>query len=372
MVKRRWRQQLQQPEKEWSFEDQPDEQFELPEEVLLQRALSCLVIPGEDLLDIRALWRDMQPYRCFIRYLGFNESHSSDQTHTRIYISNNAVTSLPLVLRDSRVVQDRFEAIAQQDSQAYRYVKEYGPYHVINLDLCGSMFPNTRKDSQEYYDALFRLLAYQFEHQKAEWLLFITTMVEPAVMHGEGFNKLCGPTRDNYQRHKGFAERIEKLIATQVFPPGEPRVNVSALNESQTVQLFGVALGKWLIALCQKAQPQWTVAMRRSFQYSINEEKGAVMLSLAFELTPNVAPPVDTTGMVKIQLQAKKFPDESECAVKLAESVGNIRDVDAMLIADPALKAELLEANANLLESAGYDRAAYMKWASEVDGIPNQ
>jgi hypothetical protein len=93
--------------------------------------------------------------------------------------------------------------------------------------------------------------------------------------------------------------------------------------------------------------------MRRSFRYWINEEKGAAMLSLAFELKPNVAPPVDTTGMAKLELQPKKFPSESEIAIKLAESVANIRDVAAELSSDPAL------------ESAGYDRDAYLKWVSD-------
>lgn len=370
MVKGRWRQQLQQPERGWSFEDQPDEEFQVPEDIRLQRTLSCLVIPGEDLLDIRALWRDIKPYRCPIRYLGFNESHSSDQVGTRVHVSNNAVTSLPLVVRDSCVVQDRFEAVAQQDSQAYRYIRQYGPFHVVNLDLCGSMFPNTAKDPQQYYDALYRLLAYQFEHQKAEWLLFITTMVEPAVIHADRFKQLCGPTRENYEKHKDFADRIEKLMPSDVFPSAGPIVNLSLLTKPQIIQLFGVALGKWLIGLCQEAQPKWTVAMRRSFRYSMNEQKGAVMLSLAFELKPNIAPPVDRTGIAKLELQAKKFPDEKECAIKLAESVANICDIDRELSANPALKIELLEAKANLLEEAGYDRAAYVKWVSEGEMSP--
>jgi hypothetical protein len=370
MVKRYWRRQLHQPEKEWSLEDRAEEEeLKVPEDVLLQRALTCLVIPGDDLLDVRALWRDIQPYRCSLRYLGFNESQSSDNTHTRVHISNNAMTSLPRVVRDSRVVQDRFEAIALEDSQAYRYLKEYGPYHVVNLDLCGSMFPNTAKDPQEYYDALFRLLAYQFEHQKMEWLLFITTMVEPAVIHAEGFRKLCGPTSDNYQKHKDFAGRIDELIPA-AFPAGEATVDLSKVTEEQIVKLFGLALGKWLVALCQTAKPQWTVAMRRSYSYSVNQKKGAVMLSLAFELKPNAAPPVDSSGMAKLELQPKRFPDERECAIKLAESVANIRNVDDELANNLELKAELLEAKARLLESAGYDRAAYLKWVSEGEENP--
>jgi hypothetical protein len=367
MIQRRWRRQLLLEETEWSLEDQPtgDQTLQVPESVLLQRALNCLVIPGEDLLDIRALHRDIQPLNCAIRYLGFNESQGSDQTGTRVHVANNAVTSLDRVVRDSRVVRDRFEAVARRDSQAYRYLREYGPYHVVNLDLCGSIFPNTANDVQEYYDALLQLCAYQFEHQTAEWLLFVTTMVEPAVVDAERLKKLCGPTCENYSKYPEFADRVVKLVPSEVFSNAEGAVVLSGLNERQIVDLFGVALGKWLLALCRTAKPQWTVAMRRSYRYSINEEKRAVMLSLAFELRPNVAPPFDKAGMATVTAQPKRFPDERECAVKLAESVANIKVVEDELSADPNLRHALQEAQACLLESAGYDRAAYLKWVSE-------
>lgn len=90
-----------------------------------------------------------------------------------------------------------------------------------------------------------------------------------------------------------------------------------------------------------------------------------MMLSLAFELRPNVAPPSDTTGMSAATLPPRRFPDECECAVKLAKSVANIKSVEDKLSADPNLTHTLQEAQACLLESAGYDRAAYLKWVSE-------
>ena len=88
-------------------------------------------------------------------------------------------------------------------------------------------------------------------------------------------------------------------------------------------------------------------------------------MSLAFALKPNIVPPVDETGMAKLESAAKNYPSESECALKLAEFVFKIRDVDEVLAADPELKAKLRDSHADLLEAAGYDRAAYIKW---VDG----
>jgi hypothetical protein len=367
MIKRYWLRQLKEPELAWSLDDGLDAGIavNVPADITLERTLKCLVIPGDDLLDVRALWRDVEELKCNIRYLGFNESCGSNQHGTRVHVANNAVISLPRVSTDSCVIPDRFEAIHSTQSQAYRYLKEFGPYHIVNLDFCGSMFPNTAKDPSPYYTALFRLLDYQFQNQKVEWLLFITTMIEPAVVHADELHKLCKPTRENIQKHLDFATKLASFLPTEAFRNPEIPIDLKALSEHQLVQLFGVAFGKWLLALCQKAQPQWSVAMRRSFRYTVNEDKGAVMLSLAFELKPNLASPVDETGMAKLVLPTKTYPGERECAINLAESVLHISDVDELLAADPVLKAALRDSHADLLETAGYDRSEYIKWVDD-------
>jgi hypothetical protein len=370
MVRGLWRRQLDLPE-EWTLEGESvaEQSIKIPRDVRLEKTLKCLVIPGEDLLDVRALWEDVQQYKCEIRYLGFNESQGSDRKNTRLYISNNAVISLPYVSTDSQVVHDRFEAIANDQSQAIRYLKEYGPYHVVNLDLCGTMFPNVRTDVAPYYAALHQLLAYQFRSQTSPWLLFVTTVVEPGVVNEAEFNKLCGPARQNFDKYPDFADEVKKKIPEQAFRGSATAINLSALTGDQMTALFGVALGKWLLGLCQQASPQWTFAMRRSFRYSQNEPKGASMLSLAFELKPNIAPPVDSVGMSGLKLHAITYPDERQCAVQLAKSVANIRDVDAHLSSDLSLKEELKNTKAALLESAGYNRDAFITWVDkgEVD-----
>jgi hypothetical protein len=371
LVKGCWRKQLQQAESEWSLDEAADgSQLEIPEGVALDKSLNCLVIPGDDLLDVRALWRDLSPYKCFIKYLGFNEGHGSDDRGTRVHVANNAVISLGRFHKFSRVLHDRFESVAQQESMAYRYLKEGGPYHIVNLDLCGSMFPNTASSSKEYYEALHQLLAYQFSHQRHEWLLFITTMVEPSVVDRGELQKLCGPTRKNFDAHQEFVDEIAKLLPQEAFQGADSTVDLASLTEDQLTQLFGLALGKWILALCQSARPQWIVAMRRSFRYVVNEQKGAVMLSLAFELKPNITPPQDATGISTVTAPQKNVPDEKQCAIKLAAFVGHIQDVDGLLAADRNLWTQMRDAQANLLASAGYDRDAYVKWTDEGEGMP--
>ncbi len=333
--------------------------------MLVTQPLRCLVIPGNHLLDVRSMWTEISPLDCFIRYLGFNEGQGSSEVGTDVYVANNAVTSLAGVVSDSQVLKDRFEAIAAASSPAYAYLRRYGPYHIVNLDLCGSMFPNTAQSVEPYYTALNRLLEYQFSAQKTNWLLYITTMVEPAVMDEKWMQRLCKLTRNNFDAHADFAAKVESLVPRTVLAQveGEEKcVNLNGLSEEHLIRLFGVALGKWLLGLGLAASPIWTVGMRRSYRYSINEYKGAVMLSLAFEMTPNFAPPVDVTGMSKLEITPKPFPSELESAVKLAESVANIADVDDKLASDATMKASLRDEAADLLASAGFDRAAYIKW----------
>ena len=332
----------------------------------VSRPLRCLVIPGDDLLDMRALWNEVSPLDCFIHYLGFNEGHGSGEAGTDVHVANNVVTSLAGVLPNSQVLRDRFEAIASIDSQAYKYLREYGPYHIVNLDLCGSMFPNTVQDVEPYFTAVNRLLEYQFANQKTNWLLFITTMVEPSVVDHVRMQRLCKPTRANFDTHPPFAETLAGLVPRTSLQGEALSVNLTGLSDDQLVDLFGVALGKWLLCLGQSPSPKWTVGMRRSYQYTINEDKGAVMLSLAFELTPNFSPPVDATGMSSLSVPARRFPSEAECGVKLAKSVSNMTDVDTELATDAALRTALLDEAADLLASAGYDRDKYVQWV--IDG----
>lgn len=336
----------------------------------VMRPLRCLVIPGDDLLDMRALWNEISPLDCFIHYLGFNEGHGSSDVDTDVHVANNVVTSLPGVVPNSQVLRDRFEAIASADSQAYKYLREFGPYHIVNLDLCGSMFPNTEQDVEPYFKAVHRLLEYQFATQKTNWLLFITTMVKPSVVDHAWMQRLCKPTRDNCNAHASFTEKLSELLPSTSLQHEVHNVNLDGLSDAQLVRLFGVALGKWLLRLGQSPSPKWTVGMRRSFQYSINEHEGATMLSLAFEMTPNFAPPVDTAGMSSLTVTPRTFSTEVECAVKLVASVTGITDVDEKLAADATLKSTLLNEAADLMASAGYDREKYMQWVNDGEVVP--
>jgi hypothetical protein len=178
----------------------------------------------------------------------------------------------------------------------------------------------------------------------------------------DGLQRLCSPTRKNLNANMKFKEELSKLVPITCF--SESCLDLSGLSEKQVIDLFGVALGKWLLGLSHSARPEWTVEMIRSFKYTINAQKGAVMLSLAFEMTPHFSSTVDSTGISKGDAPSVPFPTEAENAVKLARGTAYITDVDSKLEDDKSVKAALCSEAADLMESAGFDKEKFIDWVN--------
>jgi hypothetical protein len=328
--------------------------------------LRCLTIPGDDLLDLRSLWSEIQHTGCWIRYLGFNSSFGSNQPDTRVHLATNDLNSRERVARDSNVVHGPFQSIRSIGSQAYRYLQKYGPFNIVNLDLCDSLLPSASPSGgvNEYFDALYRLFEYQMQTQKKGWLFFITTQVAPLEIDYESFKKLCQPTIDNCQAHAEFYSQLESLTPKAVNPQSY-ELNLKVLSAEQVVDLFGIAFGKALLKFFNSSDQVWQVRMQTSHRYCINPEKGVFMLSLAYELRPLFKPPTDPTGLATIIPVTQHDYNELELALNLIERVKTISDVEEVLAANNGLYRALRMSSADLLESAGYDREEYFRWEPE-------
>ncbi len=347
---------------EWSA----DLAVEIPDTIRIDRPLKCLVIPGDDLLDIRSLHRDTESIQCFIRYLGFNDGHGSQQIGTRLHIAHNDVTSLTRISSDSVVLHDPFQQVANQQSQAYRYVKQLGPFHIVNLDLCDSLFPNRKGNVATHFNGLHAIAAFQMKEMATPWLLFITAEVAPSEVDVEQFDRLCRPTRANLQKHSSFAEAVASLVPEEaVTELANEKTDFSKLSEQQLIDLFGIALGKALLSFCSSAAQTWKMQMLGSHVYSINPSKNVSMLSLAFQFTPLATPPVDATGLSSLKLNTPAPFDELDLAKKLVTAVKNISNIDSILNENSHLHSALFESSADLLSAAGYDRNAYVRWVHD-------
>lgn len=322
------------------------------------QALNCLVIPGNDLLDVRSLCHAIKDEGCHIRFLGFNNSGGAGVND----VAENAVRALPMVRKNSLVLRDPFQSIGSDNSQAYHHLGRYGPYEVVNLDLCDMLVPGADKAATDrYYAAIRQLMKYQFEAQTHPWLFFITTHVDRAVADQEGLDRLAGSLRTNCDNHTVFAAELEKLVPKAAFT-GSRRFDLDALTHDQLVESFGVVLGKWLIRLAESSRPQWMVTLLSSYRYTVEPVSGACMLSLAFEFKRRVTPPVDPAGYGSAPPPATGQKTELNLAIDLITSALYIKDPDAMMQADATLAAEMKEASADLMAEAGYERDAYLAW----------
>lgn len=359
---------LQTDESEWGdhLSDGGVSDDELPEDVRISRPLRLLVLPGDDLLDVRSLWGKLHPQGCYLQFLGFNSSLSSVERQNRMAVTESAVTQLNKICKRSHVSSDRFQDIARENSKAYRGFREYGPYDVVNLDLCDSLVPRGRpQETEDYYSAIHQLLNYQLNHQTEPWLLFVTTQVDRDTVDQSAIDRLAKPMRRNCDQHTEFAEELDSIVPSDSFKSTAYQFDLSHVDQTQLVGVFGVILGKWLVDTLGSASPPCSVTLLRSYRYVIHKDKNVQMLSLGFLIKPHRSPPVDPSGLSRLKPKISEFPSELDTALGILTIAKEIKDVDELLREDPDAHSSLAEGQADLLAAAGYDRDAYLNWVAE-------
>jgi hypothetical protein len=364
------RRELQKDASEWGAGTTPGEPAlstgPVPETLIIERPLRCFVLPGDELLDIRCLWQKLEGEGCFIRFLGFNSTLNTPERQERMALTEGAVTQLAKISKDSHVTGDRFQDIARNNTQAYRLFRQYGPYDVINLDLCDSLVPRGKAgETGANYSALHQVLIYQSQHQRTPWLLFATTQVDRETVDQTELDKLGGPTRKNFDAHPEFASALGGRLPANCFSSQAHSVDISEFTPNHLVEVFGIILGKWLVDILQSASPRCSVKLLPSYRYVIRPDKSVEMLSLGFRVTPHFAPPTDQTGISSLKLGPANSPSEKEIAVDMVEVASRIRNVDVILAGDLELRDNLVRSKADLLSAAGFDSDAYRKWVAD-------
>lgn len=336
------------------------------------RPIRCLVLPGEDLLDVRCLWRGLQNEGCELRFLGFNNSAVAQDRRRLLDVAENAVTQLSKICKDSHVTSDAFQSIAKKATSAFQSLRNYGPFDVVNLDLCDSLIPRGKPGEMEAnYSALHQLLCFQLERQRTPWLLFATTQIDRESANQPEISKLAQPLRENCNQHANFATALERLIPRAAFESPDHALDISELDVNHLTSLFGVMLGKWLMRPLAQSSPRCSVKLLPSYHYTIRPDTNVAMLSVGFLITPHFAPPVDATGVSTVQANAREFPDEVESAVDLVTVAAGIRDVDRILADEADLKDALKNSSADLLAEASYDRDEYLRWVADGEREAN-
>ena len=325
------------------------------------RPLKYLSLPGEDLLDIRVIRECCDQKGVSLKYLGLNEAYSSGDPDTWLHLAWNEVNSLAGINRNSIVIRDRFELIADKKSQAFQYVEQYGPFDVVNVDLCESISAPVRQNLPNYYSALKALADYQIKNRTEPWLLLVTSRVGDSKVAATDMEKLVDCLRGNARQYESFRKQLIQLVPKTSGLVGSKRLETNKLSQNEFVKMFSAGLGKWLLALMSSSRPKWGVVLQSGYSYRVNDADPD-MVSYAFLLEPFIQGPIDTTGLSRVLPIGEKEFDEEKSAIDILNKVNAIKDLDAVVNAKPTLKKQLEDESEALLVAAGYEARAYRSW----------
>jgi hypothetical protein len=323
-------------------------------------SLKYLGLPGIDLLDLRHIYKTLcAPGNLGFAFLGFNTALASNKDdQTEINISLDEVRRLPLVDEASDVLKDDVCLLGDKNSLAFERARAFGPFDVINLDLCdgfGKHPPGTLTKS--HYQALAGVLKVQLLN-KASWLLLLTTRVGHNDVHKELLDIFVDMYGANLDNHAAFRALSEKSFGIGV----RSDIGAKAATEKGHADLFLTGLCKWISSLAINNNPKATIQVRSVMGYKVAPQSTCEdLVSVAVEFTPHPATIVDPSGVI---VDPNEVPNESKMALASLRKVAERSDVDRILWEDQPVRELMLADMKELMETARYDVAAYLDWVA--------
>jgi hypothetical protein len=322
-----------------------------------------LTLPGNELLDIRALHGVCVSAGVTLRYLGFNSVGPGTPGQAELALSQSEVRSLSHVDGFSRVMEDRLEAIANERSPVFSQTRQSGPFHAINIDLCDSIaFREIHGSRGSSLFAVAKLLELQTQ-STTPWLLFITTKAQPGLVAKFARDGFMRALDANSAASPEFRRELASLVEGNVDQLDGDLAAAWQGQDPRFLRLFCTGLGKWLLALLSAAAPPRELSLLSSCYYQ-SGPGGPDMLSLAFRCNTPTQPLADRFEILPAAVPGESF-SEIQAAIRLASSVAGIVDLDGLLAGDGALCSKLIAQAGRLLATARYEVAAYETWARE-------
>ncbi|MBA4049993.1 MAG: hypothetical protein C0464_03185 [Cyanobacteria bacterium DS2.008] len=328
----------------------------LPTQLDGRHEVKYLTLPGLDYLDVEMVAHNVKTRNCILTSIGFLENSVGNAASARAELRQESLVRSGTISDRSHTFNRRIQEITKKSSPAYRELKNKGPFHVINLDACGSMaLPGTPNENQ-MINVIHTLLEYQFGTCKGRWLLFVTTDVRQEQFSEETIARLHQSVKSNALQSNDFLQ-----AALQFF--GIPDVEIEDAIQQYVnggsdhfMMSFALGFGKWLLALAR--EKDWDMKMHSSYCYSTTPEGDdrASMPCMAFEFIPPEVQLIDPFGVVPIAVP--NTPKYAERSLRVLEKVATIDNLDDRLKADDALRQELLIETKFHLERIGYSDEA--------------
>lgn len=331
----------------------------LARDLELDSELRYLTLPGNDLLDIRHLVGSVCSERGIrLKYLGFNSgAFPTDEGQSGLNSAEFSIHRMKYIDPESQVFPGDFRQVGEPRSMPWQRVRESGPFHAINLDLCGGFAGREKAVGiPNYFTALQALLQNQASSD-LEFLLFITTRMDDDSIDPEVKEKLGEVAQQIHDTCKEYA--IEFAAAWGLPTDGE-RVCLPEMVDS--AEAFMLGLTQWIVS--QGITHGLKASVKSFLTYRTGSGRGdddIVSLAIRFKPDPFVRP--DAQGLVKTVGAAPSVSKKAcEQSALIPKRVSGRIAVDEILRTQAEKFDLCLREATDLLTSAGYNANTYRDW----------
>lgn len=311
-----------------------------------------LTLPGIDYLDVRELADVCREQGCAMTSTGFLAEKEKSPVQARAAFREDALIKAGHITDRSNTYNQRFEDICAVSSQAYLELRNRAPFHIINIDACGSIALPDANHPHRLVDAIYRTIELQLELCTNRWLLFFTADVCQDSIAGNTIENLCEAIFQNARKNDAFRVGASVLLASE---DKEIQAAVKSAIDGggrHFLDLFSLGFAKWLLHLAE--EKQWSVKMHKSYCYSTlpKGQNDPTMPCLAFEFVPpprGLADPFNVTN-------AHPAPGGvgEDMSMRALTKVSELLDLDQLLETDHRLRTEMINKTRILLDEAGY------------------
>ena len=319
-----------------------------------QPEVRYLTLPGIDYLDVRQLGEECRNSGCRLTSTGFQSGGERNREVARAKWREQALVDDGFITGDSHTFPRRFEDIVPVGAVAYRDLERRGPFHIVNVDACGSLAVPGADHPNRLIDAVYRVVELQLRLMTGRWLLFLTTDVRPDSLAEVTLTRLCEAILANAAASDAFRTTALPVLSAG---PGDFREAVQAASGEPGIRflrLFGLGMAKWLLHLARNKD--WDMKTHHAFCYSTmpGADETPSMVCLAFEFLP---PPPGLPDQFRV-VHAEPAPDpvRQDTSVRAAEKMADMANADCRIRADGPLRAQMARILRNLLAEAGYDQ----------------
>ncbi|WP_221348024.1 PP_RS20740 family protein [Streptomyces beigongshangae] len=331
--------------------------------------LRYLTLPGSDLLDIRHIAETIcSPRQVKLRYLGFNSAAiptSADQAE----LNGTEFSAIRenWIEFESQVFPGDFRQVGNLRSPSYRRMREKGPYHAINIDLCGGFAGHEKTESAPNYFGALRAILQNQARSDDDFLLFITTRMDDDNVDDGAKGVLLQLAQEIHDTCKGYASAFSEAWGVQ-----EDDASLSVPEVVGTGEAFMLGLTQWIISTGVSFGLKASVRSFMTYRtgYGLGDDD-IVSLAIRFKLDSPDIPP-DPHGLARILNTSVSQADKKcEQSVIVPRRVRERIQVDKILQEQAEEFEKCIVESAALLGSAGYDSDSYRGWVMQEEG-PNK